>query len=350
MSRVISSSRGLAVTIEGVHKRFGAVQAVRDISLEIREGSLCGFLGPNGAGKSTTIRMIMSIISPDTGRVEVLGSSALAMKDRIGYLPEERGLYRKMKVGEFLAYLARLKGVHASGLTRRIEDWLERLALPGVTKRRCEELSKGQQQKIQLLASIIHAPDLLILDEPFSGLDPINGRLVTELIRSEQARGATIIFSTHQMHTAEALCDRVVLINKGEKVLDEDLTTLRARHDDRGLVCEPKTTASLGAEQFADLAIARGIASRAQVNDEGVVDLELAHGTDPESAMRAVLEISPMRSMALRRMNLDDLFVELVGASDARLNDIQTPSAHSRVNHSSAHSSVHRTKGARVDA
>ena len=307
-----SFSTRTAVRIEGVNKRFGSVQAVRDISLQIPERSLCGFLGPNGAGKSTTIRMIMSIISPDSGTVEVLGSSALRMKDRIGYLPEERGLYRKMKVGEFVGYMAKLKGVHPTGLTRRIEDWLERLALPGVAKRRCEELSKGQQQKIQLLSAIIHAPDLLILDEPFSGLDPINGRLVTDLIRSEQARGATIIFSTHQMHTAEALCDKVVLINKGDKVLDATLAELRAKHDDRGLVCEPRGNA----HEFAEKVLRSGIASAARAHENGTVDLDLAIGNDASSAMRAVLEIAPMRSVALRRMNLDDVFVELVGASN----------------------------------
>jgi ABC-2 type transport system ATP-binding protein len=302
-----------AVLLEGVEKSFGSVRAVKGISLEIAERSLCGFLGPNGAGKSTTIRMIMSIIAPDAGRVEVMGSSALAMKDRIGYLPEERGLYRKMKVGEFVGYMAKLKGVHATGLARRIDDWLERLELPGVAKRRCEELSKGQQQKIQLLASIIHAPDLLILDEPFSGLDPLNGRLVLELIRSEQARGATIIFSTHQMHTAEALCDKVILINKGEKVLDASLAELRARYDDRGLVCEP-----IGdAEDFAALTLRAGFAAHARTHDNGTVDLDLAEGTTPADAMRAALELAPMRSVGLRRMNLDDLFVELVGGADA---------------------------------
>ncbi len=150
MTTTAHSTRA-TVRIDGVRKRFGQVEAVRGVSLEIREGSLCGFLGPNGAGKSTTIRMIMSIISPDAGTVEVMGSSALAMKDRIGYLPEERGLYRKMRVVEFVGYMAKLKGVHAAGIARRIDDWLERLALPGVAKRRCEELSKGQQQKIQLL-------------------------------------------------------------------------------------------------------------------------------------------------------------------------------------------------------
>ena len=310
-----STNQTPAVRIERVQKRFGQVQAVKGISLEIPERSLCGFLGPNGAGKSTTIRMIMSIIAPDAGRVEVLGSSAIAMKDRIGYLPEERGLYRKMKVGEFVGYMARLKGVHPTGLARRIDDWLERLALPGVSKRRCEELSKGQQQKIQLLASIIHAPDLLILDEPFSGLDPINGRLVTELIRSEQARGATIIFSTHQMHTAEALCDKVVLINKGEKVLDATLSELRAKHDDRGLVCEPRGDA----RAFADRVRTEGIALATRVHDNGTVDLDLADGHDADSAMSAVLGLAPMRSLALRRMNLDDLFVELVGAGDGEI-------------------------------
>jgi len=303
-----------AVRIEGVEKHFGNVHAVRGISLEIPERSLCGFLGPNGAGKSTTIRMIMSIISPDRGTVEVLGGSALSMKDRIGYLPEDRGLYRKMRVGEFLGYVARLKGVHATGLSRRIDDWLERLALPGVAKRRCEELSKGQQQKIQLLASIIHAPDLLILDEPFSGLDPVNGRIVLDLIREEQARGATILFSTHQMHTAEALCDRIVLINKGEKVLDTTMADLRATHDDRGLVCEPRANPAA----FAEAARARGIARHARLHDNGAVDLELADGQTTESAMSAVLDIAPMRSVALRRMNLDDVFVEIVGGSNAK--------------------------------
>ena len=313
MSSALRISAGSsAVRIENVSKRFGSVQAVRGISLEIPERSLCGFLGPNGAGKSTTIRMIMSIISPDSGTVEVLGSSALAMKDRIGYLPEERGLYRKMKVGDFVGYMAKLKGVHSTGLSRRIDDWLERLALPGVAKRRCEELSKGQQQKIQLLASIIHAPDLLILDEPFSGLDPINGRLITDLIRSEQARGATIIFSTHQMHTAEALCDKVVLINKGDKVLDASLESLRARHDDRGLLCEPKSNVT----HFADSAVRSGLAIAARAREDGTVELDLPNGADSTEAMRAALELSPMRSIALRRMSLDDLFVDLVGGSD----------------------------------
>jgi ABC-2 type transport system ATP-binding protein len=302
-----------AVLLESVDKRFGSVHAVKGISLEIAERSLCGFLGPNGAGKSTTIRMIMSIIAPDAGRAEVMGSSALAMKDRIGYLPEERGLYRKMKVGEFVGYMARLKGVPAAGLARRIDDWLERLELPGVAKRRCEELSKGQQQKIQLLSSIIHEPDLLILDEPFSGLDPLNGRLVLELIRSEQARGATIIFSTHQMHTAEALCDKVILINKGEKVLDASLAELRARYDDRGLVCEPLESS----EEFATNALRAGLASHARTHDNGTVDLDLVAGLSSADAMRAALALAPMRSVGLRRMNLDDLFVELVSGADA---------------------------------
>jgi ABC-2 type transport system ATP-binding protein len=209
--------------------------------------------------------------------------------------------------------MAKLKGVSGVGLARKIDDWLERLELPGVAKRRCEELSKGQQQKIQLLASIIHGPDLLILDEPFSGLDPVNGRLVLELIRSEQARGATIIFSTHQMHTAEALCDKVILINKGEKVLDASLTELRARYDDRGLVCEPIG----GADEFAATALRSGLAAHARTHENGTVDLDLAAGVLAKDAMRAALDLAPMRSVGLRRMNLDDLFVELVGGADA---------------------------------
>ncbi len=204
-----------SIELRGVSKSFGATRAVRDLDLVVPSGSLCGFLGPNGAGKTTTIRMIMSIIYPDSGSVEVLGGSALKSKDRIGYLPEERGVYRKMRVGEFLQYIATLKGVDRAGLATHIKTWLERVALPDVYRKRCEELSKGMQQKVQFLAAIMHDPELLIFDEPFSGLDPVNTELLNRLIREQHEQGKTVIFSTHILHQADLICDRIFLINHG---------------------------------------------------------------------------------------------------------------------------------------
>ena len=185
-----------AIVLENVTKSFGSKVAVASMGLAIPRGGLYGFIGPNGAGKTTTIRLVMSILFPDDGRVLVLGGSALEVKDRIGYLPEERGLYRKMKVGAFLAYLARLKEVDEADVMKRVRYWLERVGLADVERKRCEELSKGMQQKVQFVAAVLHEPELLILDEPFSGLDPVNMRLVRELVIEQHARGATILFST----------------------------------------------------------------------------------------------------------------------------------------------------------
>ena len=178
-----------AIVLQDIVKRFGPKTAVDSLTLRIPAGSLCGFLGPNGAGKTTTIRMIMAIILPDSGSLEILGKrSAFESKDRIGYLPEERGVYRTMRVGDFLTYMARLKGADSAGLSQRIDDWLERLALPGVRKKRCQELSKGMQQEGAVHQHHHPRPDLIILDEPFSGLDPVNARLLRELIRELNAQ------------------------------------------------------------------------------------------------------------------------------------------------------------------
>ena len=203
-------------------KTFGALTAVERLDLTIPRGALYGFIGPNGAGKTTTIRMIMSILLADSGELRVLGkASALEAKDRIGYLPEERGVYRKMKVAAYLAYIARLKGMPERGLRERVYAAIERIGLAGVENKRCEELSKGMSQKIQFLAAIIHEPDLVILDEPFSGLDPVSTRLLREQILAEHRRGATVLFSTHVMPQAEEICDHVVMIYRGQKVLDD---------------------------------------------------------------------------------------------------------------------------------
>jgi ABC-2 type transport system ATP-binding protein len=299
-----------AVRLSAVTKRFGKVEAVRGIDLEVPRGSLTGFIGPNGAGKSTTIRMIMSIIHPDEGRVEVLGSDAIRAKDRIGYLPEERGLYRQMRVADFLRYMATLKGVPSAGLRRTIDGWLERVQLPDVGRKRCQELSKGQQQKIQFISSVIHEPELVILDEPFSGLDPVNARLLNRLIRELSDQGRTIIFSTHVMHQAEALCDRIVLINRGGKILDATMPEIRARFDPRTVHAEP---VSGGDGCVRALAGIPGVERAAWIPARHGAELTVARGADPQAVMRAAMDAMPMRAVELRRTTLDDVFVELVG-------------------------------------
>jgi ABC-2 type transport system ATP-binding protein len=312
-----------AIRIDGVEKRFGDTYAVRDLSLEVPEGSLCGFLGPNGAGKSTTIRMIMSIIYPDRGRIEVLGGSALDSKDRIGYLPEERGVYRKMRVGEFVRYVARLKGVDRRGFDRVVEDWLDRIELPGVARKKCEELSKGMQQKVQFLAAVIHEPELIILDEPFSGLDPVNAEVIHRLVRELHDAGRTLIFSTHIMQQAERLCDRIVLINRGRKLLDEATESVRERFTPRELALLPARDADLGS--IAAAASADPAVRRATPSDDVVV-AALEDDADAREAMRRLLDDLPLDGVQVRRAGLEEVFVTVVGqdageaaAEEARL-------------------------------
>jgi ABC-2 type transport system ATP-binding protein len=298
-----------AIAIENVSKTFGQTRAVRDLTLEVPCGSLCGFLGPNGAGKSTTIRMIMSIIYPDTGRINLLGSDALHNKDKIGYLPEERGLYRKMKVADYLEYIARLKGVDVAEARRRVTTWLERFDLPGVARKKCEELSKGMQQKVQFLAAIIHDPALIILDEPFSGLDPVNSQLLIDFIREMNRAGKTVIFSTHVLHQAEVLCDRIFLINKGIKLLDATLEEIDARFDPRTIVAEPLD----GVARFEDVP---GVARIAPLPHSQKFEIEVESGHDRQDVMTEIVGRIPVRSIELRRLSLEEVFVQMV-ARDA---------------------------------
>jgi ABC-2 type transport system ATP-binding protein len=299
---------GPSIRLRGVNKSFGATRAVRELDLDVPSGSLCGFLGPNGAGKTTTIRMIMSIIYPDSGTVEVLGGNALQSKDRIGYLPEERGVYRKMRVGEFLEYIARLKGVKRPDLGAHIGRWLERLELPGVFRKKCEELSKGMQQKVQFLAAVLHDPELLILDEPFSGLDPVNTELLNRLIREMHAQGRTIIFSTHVLHQAEQLCDRIFLINHGIKVLDATLQEIRARFDARTILVEPLD----GQCDAGQVSGVRGIRTARRLAGTGALELELEENADQQAVLAAVVGQLPVRCVELRRLTLGEVFVRVV--------------------------------------
>src|SRR2546425_4996053 len=214
--------------LERVAKRFGGFTAVSDLSLQVRPGRVFGLIGPNGAGKTTTIRMIVNITAPDSGRIELFGQQMnTALQDRIGYLPEERGLYKKMRVGEQLRFFAELKDLRGAEANRRIDEWLKKLELSAWKDKRTKELSKGMQQKIQFIIAVIHDPDLIILDEPFSGLDPVNVQLMKETILEEKAKGKTIILSTHQMEIAEKLCDDVCMINRSRKVLDGRLREIR---------------------------------------------------------------------------------------------------------------------------
>jgi ABC-2 type transport system ATP-binding protein len=297
-----------AIELHTVTKTFGQLTAVDRLDLTIPRGALYGFIGPNGAGKTTAIRMIMSILLPDSGQLRVLGrASALDAKDRIGYLPEERGLYRKMKVAPYLMFIAKLKGVPERGLKERVYAAIERIGLKGVELKRCEELSKGMSQKIQILAAIIHEPDLLILDEPFSGLDPVSTRLLKDLILAEHRRGATVLFSTHVMPQAEEICDHVVMIHRGQKVLDDPVRTILRSHDSRALTFEPL-------DGHVDVAALNALPEVERCTAaNGHYDVALRDGVSATTAMRSVLAVAPAARIELKRRSLEDVFVSIAG-------------------------------------
>jgi ABC-2 type transport system ATP-binding protein len=297
-----------AIELHGVTKTFGSLTAVNRLDLTIPRGALYGFIGPNGAGKTTAIRMIMSILLPDSGNLRVLGlPSALEAKDRIGYLPEERGLYRKMKVAPYLMFIAKLKGVAERGLKERVHSAIERIGLKGVEAKRCEELSKGMSQKIQILAAIIHEPDLLILDEPFSGLDPVSTRLLKDLILAEHRRGATVLFSTHVMPQAEEICEHVVMIHRGHKVLDDPVRAILRPHDSRALTFEPL-------DGQVDLNAVRALPEvEGCIAANGHYEVALRDGVNAAAAMRSVLAVVPAARIELKRRSLEDVFVSIAG-------------------------------------
>ena len=222
------SENSPTVQVDHVSKSFGDFTAVNDLSLDIMPGRVFGLLGPNGAGKTTTIRMVVNITAPDSGSIKLFGRTMdSAVQNRIGYLPEERGLYKKMKVVDQLRFFAEIKNVKRKDADSRIDSWLERVKLPEWKNKRSMELSKGMQQKIQFLTAILHDPDLLVLDEPFSGLDPVNVELLKEIVLDLKRSGKTIIFSTHQMEVAEKICDDICLLNRSRKILDGSLRQIK---------------------------------------------------------------------------------------------------------------------------
>jgi len=223
------SEHEITLKVENVSKRFGDFTAVENLAFNVKAGRVFGFLGPNGAGKTTTIRMIVGITFPDEGNIELFGSNvAPEIRDRIGYLPEERGLYKKMKIQDQLRYFAALKGVSQKEADKRIDFWLDRMKLAEWKTKKTSDLSKGMSQKLQFISTVLHDPDLIILDEPFSGLDPVNVEFMKDVIAEIKSRDKTIIFSTHLMETAEKLCDDILLINKSRKVLSGSLREIKA--------------------------------------------------------------------------------------------------------------------------
>jgi ABC-2 type transport system ATP-binding protein len=294
-----------------VSKTFGQVKAVKALDLVVARGGITGLLGPNGSGKTTTMRMVLSILMPDVGTIRVLGRDRVAeSKHRIGYLPEDRGLYKSMKVGSFLTYMARLRGVPRAGLDKVIKGWLERVDLGDKLKEKCGVLSRGQQQRVQTIAALIHAPDLLILDEPFSGLDPVNRRVLSEIFAEQHARGCTLILSTHMMQHAEDICDHVVMMDRGDKVLDAPLAEVQARTSGT-LRCEPvDPDVDLGPLEALDTV------TRATRTD-GEVVVELVDDADASATLAQVAAAVPMGRVEIERPTLEDVFVRIVGSRGA---------------------------------
>jgi ABC-2 type transport system ATP-binding protein len=292
-----------AVRLSGVTKTFGDHTAVRDLHLEVPRGSLYGFIGPNGSGKTTTIRMILHIIGADRGTIEVLGQSgARAANDRIGYLPEERGLYKKMTVRRVLTYYAALKCMRAADARREIDRWLERLSLSEWRDAKVEALSKGMSQKIQFISTVIAGPELVILDEPFSGLDPVNLEVVRSAILELGAEGRTVIFSTHDMSMAEQLCDRVFMIFKGDKVLDGTMDEVHRRYGHDTV----RVRTALGAAALRDLP---GVD---QVLDLGRSQ-ELRCSGDTQALLQALAGRTAVRHFEETRPTLHDIFIRIAG-------------------------------------
>jgi ABC-2 type transport system ATP-binding protein len=296
-----------ALRLRRLTKSFGTTRAVDELDLVVPRGATYGFIGPSGAGKTTCIRMIMSILFPDSGELSVLGrGSALDAKDRIGYLPEERGVYRRMRVGHFLTYIAQLKGVPEEEALPRARDLLARTGLVDIDKKKCEELSKGMLHRVEFVAAIINRPELIILDEPFSGLDPVSVRLLKDLVMAQQQRGATILFSTHIMAHAEELCQHVVMIHRGRKVLDEPMAGLRRQYDPRLIHVEPLDESS----PLQSLGQIPGVAEVRPMADGCAVHLHA--GTEPSAVMQRITSTIRVARVGLARLRLEDVFLRVV--------------------------------------
>lgn len=307
------ASSNSVLRLDNVVKTYGDFTAVKGISLDIPKGSIYGFLGPNGAGKTTTIRMILEIIKPSQGSISILGHpSALDVRNRIGYLPEEKGLYKKMKVWSIIQYFAMLKGMNKKHAKAQAFKLLEKYGLKYFAESKVEALSKGMGQKVQVLSAVAHEPELVILDEPFSGLDPINQSVLEELIRDMSANGQTVIFSTHVMQHAERLCDRLLLIAKGEKVFDGTIQEAKATVSRRVVIGTEDAV-----DQLSSLDGVKGV-SKSNSNNENEWHLEIAETFNPQTILRFCSENNiGLTRFEFTEPSLHDVFVHLVG-DDAR--------------------------------
>ena len=296
-----------AVVLRHVTKRFGSVAAVDDLSLAVPTGSIYGFIGPNGSGKTTTLRMIMHIILQDHGEIEVLGScGSTAARDQVSYLPEERGLYKKMTVRRLLRYYAKLKNGRQPEIDAAIDEWIGRMNLPGVLDKPIEALSKGMAQKVQFISAVISKPSLLILDEPFSGLDPVNAQVLKDAVLEMRGRGTTVVFSTHDMSTAEKMCDRIFMIFRGRKVLDGTLHDIQEQYG-------ADTVRVRTADGAAALAGMHGIES---VNDFGQLQEVRLHG-DTQTFLTQLVARTTVYHFEVTRPSLHDIFVRIAHPSDS---------------------------------
>ncbi|HUV65032.1 MAG TPA: ATP-binding cassette domain-containing protein [Sedimentisphaerales bacterium] len=299
-----------AAVLSNVCKSFGQVRAVSDLNVTIPAGSIYGFLGPNGAGKTTTIRMMMNIIRPDSGRISLFEDTDVERaKNKIGYMPEERGLYRKMTARKVLAYFGAIKGVSKGELAQRVPRWLGRMDLAKWADKKVEELSRGMHQKLQFAVTAINEPQMLILDEPFSGLDPLNTDLLKDIILEMRNEGKTIIFSTHVMHEAEKLCDSILLINKGKVILNDKLTAIRSRQKSNVICLEAEGDTSFVAE-LAAVAKVKSEANR--------LEITLAANADTQQLLRSIVDRVHVQAFEVKVPSLHEIFVSLVGQSDAQ--------------------------------
>ena len=307
-----------ALELSGVSKSYDSFQAVKPLDLVVPRGATYGLLGPNGAGKTTTIRMALRIIQPDTGEIRILGSPLSQHGlDRIGYLPEERGVYRRMKVRKLLSFFAELKGVSTRESRPRIDEWLERMELTDRADAKVQELSKGMQQKIQFIGSILHDPEIVILDEPFSGLDPINQRVLREIITELKRKGRTIIFSTHIIEHAERICDHVCIIARGVKVADGTIPEVKREHGTEYIALrleEPNADIGTMVRRFGEVA---------HVREHGnELDVSLRAGADPQSLLEQLVRSGVrLRRFEIAEPTLEQIFIERVGAQTAQMQE-----------------------------
>jgi ABC-2 type transport system ATP-binding protein len=291
-----------AISIENVTKSYDAVTAVSGVNLQVREGAILGLLGPNGAGKTTTIRMVMNILVPDEGTIRVLGEPVSdKTREIIGYLPEERGLYPRMQVRSLIVFLGALRGLSEAEADRRALEWLERFELSEWADKKLVDLSKGMQQKVQFITAVIHRPPLVILDEPFSGLDPVNAATVKDIMLEMRSQGSTIVLSTHRMEQVEKMCDSICLINKGRNILDGELRAIKQSYGKNTVHIE-----FTGPDAFLN---SPAIAS---INRFGSgVEAKLKPGADPQQILKAAIEAgAQINRFELLEPSLNDIFIE----------------------------------------